>query len=463
MDGNVDLGEGFAFTKIQNNRLGSLMNVYYESITNAKYVVTDSAGRTGTTNIGVYMPTQTWSQTDASLFAKYSPNRNYAYNTFNRSQTIEIPLGDVIKDWFRNAANDGGYSKDCGFFLQSSQEVHFYSVNSSTSYKPYLRFSYNECTELSTGTYFIRSTRDNKYMDVAGNVAPYNSQNIIMYNFNGGVNQRWNIVKHNDGEYSILLNSNTNFSMDVNGWYDQNGADISVWQSNGQRFKIIKNQAGNYRIMPAYSSSRGLDVYLGSDPTMYNRDIILYDYSGGSNQKWAFVSSISTGAPCLGQEMNLWCWAASAQMVSRTHIAPMRTQTEIVTQIKGSAVNEAGSPIETRNAVNWASNSTAYVFINNPLSESELIKKIESGISVIITRGFYDENNERTNGHATVIYGFRLDGANVSFMINDPWPAVSNPWPTNNTGQRYERLYVQILDGNFGSVDNGRWERSIYR
>jgi|GEM_PF-3607450 len=54
----------------------------------------------------------------------------------------------------------------------------------------------------------------------------------------------------------------------------------------------------SYRIMPAISKTRSLDIYYGSDTTMtfngrafpkrYGIDVQLYDYGGGNNQKWVF-------------------------------------------------------------------------------------------------------------------------------------------------------------------------------
>ena len=46
--------------------------------------------------------------------------------------------------------------------------------------------------------------------------------------------------------------------------------------------------------MPALSATRGLDIYHGSDPDKYARNIELFTYSGGSagwNQKWTFEAS----------------------------------------------------------------------------------------------------------------------------------------------------------------------------
>ena len=65
----------------------------------------------------------------------------------------------------------------------------------------------------------------------------------------------------------------------------------------------MSNNDGTYRIMPLISSSRGVDVHNGTDTTMtfHGRsfpkrngiDVQLYDYYGGSHQKWIFVNTSS--------------------------------------------------------------------------------------------------------------------------------------------------------------------------
>ena len=94
--------------------------------------------------------------------------------------------------------------------------------------------------------------------------------------------------------------------------HDQADNRTTVWDFHGytnQQWKVTKNSDGSYRIMPYSSAKRGLDVCMDADSTMtfsptgrefpkrYGTDVQLYEYYGGSNQKFVFEKVDYGNAP----------------------------------------------------------------------------------------------------------------------------------------------------------------------
>jgi len=70
---------------------------------------------------------------------------------------------------------------------------------------------------------------------------------------------------------------------------NENGKRVQTYNNNGhnaQKWRIVQNYDGTYRIMPIISSTRALEVK--SKSTGNNATIQIYDYSAGNHQKWVF-------------------------------------------------------------------------------------------------------------------------------------------------------------------------------
>jgi len=103
----------------------------------------------------------------------------------------------------------------------------------------------------------------------------------------------------------------------VDGGLNENGKRVQTYNNNGnnaQKWRIIQNYDGTYRIMPIISSTRALEVK--SKSTGNNATIQIYDYSAGNHQKWVFEEArygsawgfrdLGSGVPnCFGYALNL--------------------------------------------------------------------------------------------------------------------------------------------------------------
>lgn len=133
-----------------------------------------------------------------------------------------------------------------------------------------------------------------------------------------------------------------------------------------------------------------------------------------------FAASLYLNVPDTVQEETNWCWAASSVCTLNYHYLGV-TQTQFVTYVKGSAINEGGWPWEVQDGLeHWSVDSN---WISGAISWSD-VKDDINDYAPIITSIVWVPLIE-FNGHMMVIYGYyETPYVNyVSYM--DPWE--SNP------------------------------------
>ncbi len=103
------------------------------------------------------------------------------------------------------------------------------------------------------------------------------------------------------------------------------------------------------------------------------------------------------------QEKTNWCWAAVVLMVIDylNSWEPLPSQSDIVTTLKGSAVNEGATDSEVTSVLGWYMVSTTYT----PTAiQFSTIKNMLSGWYSPIAVGIRWSNSG--GGHAQIIYGY---------------------------------------------------------
>lgn len=118
------------------------------------------------------------------------------------------------------------------------------------------------------------------------------------------------------------------------------------------------------------------------------------------------------------QSKSNWCWAAAAEMAGKyKYSSSTRTQTDVVTKIKGSAtVNEPGSIYETANSTEYVTYDNYGLSATLPLFRwnfSKVKTSIDNGYPVIPLV------NDGNTGHYYVIRGYDPDTEEIA--VNDPW------------------------------------------
>ena len=128
------------------------------------------------------------------------------------------------------------------------------------------------------------------------------------------------------------------------------------------------------------------------------------------------VYAITTlSVPFYKQEKSNWCWAACARMVGKYYVpSSTKTQTQIVVEVKGSALNEAGTLGEIAQATSYVTNYGLTGDISFSTMSFNVVKSYINGndpIQALVRGG--------GSGHYYVIYGYNVSsGTNYLYLIN---------------------------------------------
>ena len=189
-----------------------------------------------------------------------------------------------------------------------------------------------------------------------------------------------------------------------------------------------------------------------------------YVYNDSYMDEW-LLNPISSSIILEPQQTSVWCWVACARMMSSKYQIPQISQAAAAVKIKLTAktlnptqqqITESstrdpnttddditGNGADIEAAIEYLLGvETSYSAWQKIYTESTLRSLLDAGNYVVLRRGKYNANKERTNGHATVVIGYRFDNTSGIYLyeIYDPWKP--------NIGSTYERSYSSICDGS---------------
>lgn len=473
--GNLDFmsfgysaGSGKMYAFVQHKTLPSLPS--NQQITSAYFKVTFRTGQNTPASMkgSVQRCNASWSETGinwnnkpktAGAAYQVLPTMNGSYlNYYN------FDITPIVAGWI-----SGNFPKyGLMFTYQNAAYNDYNSVVSSEgdSRMPKLTINtepvYQTAGIVNNGIYFIRSKYSNLCIS-----ASYNDDNLYQTAKNGKLKpQQWKVKYLSNGYYELYPMHNTGLRMAVENSHDIDQNKVFTYTptgSTGQKFRIIQNSDGSYRIMPACSKTRVLDVRGPSKND--GTPIQLYTYTNVSQQQWYFDTGITMNTPVIGQEHDKWCWAACALMSGKTYQATNKTQSDIVKYVKGSIVNAAAYSPEIIQAANYATGNTHQKV--DTINQDDLILELNRGNPVILgVELFYKGNTQ--GGHTVIIYGYYAVAGTYRFQINDPWPANCNPqnndpWPSSIEGQRHSRIYSELLNGPATCLESytSKWQYAI--
>lgn len=128
----------------------------------------------------------------------------------------------------------------------------------------------------------------------------------------------------------------------------------------------------------------------------------------------AYAAYAELSVPRYQQEKSSWCWAAAARMAADyVYGGTIPSQTQIVTYIKGSAVNEAGSISETAASIEYATGGTksaSYTSAGSPWT----YQKVKTSIDNL--RPVVPLVNDGTSGHYYVICGYEASTMRIAVI-----------------------------------------------
>lgn len=173
--------------------------------------------------------------------------------------------------------------------------------------------------EESEGVYRIKNAYSNKYLSLDSSHKNEEGANVLQLSSSGGDDQLWRAEVYDNK--LMLINVHSNYVLDCNGGYADNGTNVQVWSRNngkGQLFELrpetIKTKGtrsitvgnvsvtehaydngdryyevpeGMYVIQSCSGRNQVLDVYGGGKDNGVN--VISWVDNNGNGQKWQFV------------------------------------------------------------------------------------------------------------------------------------------------------------------------------
>lgn len=338
-------------------------------------------------------------------------------------------------------------------------------------------------TEISQGTHFIRSKSSGKYVDIQ-NQDMQDGTVIHQWDFLGRGSQRWIFTHLGDGTYSIKsANSTDNLYLGVSNNSTTNNAAVVLRVGaveNGMKWKVFRTSSGFFKIRALTGEGNDYDRVLALEignaigQANSNGDVLQQrDYVDDANYKdeWYIQPlSLTLSTPLIAQTTNMWCWAASAQMLVRTFwptaanngdsTTTIAEQQSAVYHVLGPAGGDAteydwlDDPLKLKssgglftdvgNAAAYLTSATegenTYTASISPYDEENIIHFLVNGSPVVRLYGWvkYDAslsltlddlpeileglNKDTVGGHVTVISGVQWDESQSCYLftVHDP-------------------------------------------
>ena len=141
-----------------------------------------------------------------------------------------------------------------------------------------------------SGDYKLQNRNSGKFLDLDNNTTDNNTA-IVQYDDEGiDATQIWTLTEIGGGVYSICTSVNKRQGMDVADWSKNDGAQVQLYEYNGnrnQQFIVVEKGDGYYQFVSRLS---GKVIEIPSSSKDNGEWIKLYANNGTNTQQWKFVS-----------------------------------------------------------------------------------------------------------------------------------------------------------------------------
>ena len=328
-----------------------------------------------------------------------------------------------------------------------------------------------KCGWLEDGMYFFQNMHSNLFLQPDNDGDSHMEQHLFT-----PTEQQWYLLLQSNGTYGILSNGlalNVQTGMETT-------ADTALVQrafSSSdlcQQWRITPTASGGYKVQAASAIANNVDLVMaiGTGITV-GTNVEQREYLDNTSYKdeWHIFNNKQLNAPVI-QQVNEWCWATSAQMLSRTHF-PTTTDTTLLQQERNETVyhifgditatadtynweedpqdlkSHGGYPSETARAAAYytgmVGGDVTYTSAYAPYSEETLIRFLNDGLPVIHSHGIFSGTypasfdlddalnlsrsiTSKVAGHAMLIVGMRWDSDQncMIYTVNDPGDGMTH-------------------------------------
>ncbi len=322
-------------------------------------------------------------------------------------------------------------------------------------------------TLVPNGVYYLRNWEQDLYASIEDGTLESGTA-ISQEYFTAESIKQWKITRYKDDYYIIQSEQANAYHIGVSGNSTSENVCITLRPDDnempsGLQWKFSKTASGAVKITSKLGGSLGRVLAVGSDETHIKH--ITYTADSDYMDEW-LLSRVTTIEDIVltSQENNMWCWAACVKMASYAYMeTPFSVGALVWYKDRGGRVldvdadqknvtREVGaSASETEEILAYAigaeSTHKTYAYGNKIYSPSALQNMLDQGYPVIACMWHYNEANERSRGHAIVIYAYNWDDnlGDWVYSIYDPWP------PESGTQLKY--TYSELCAHN--SVHNG--------
>ncbi|OJU17074.1 MAG: hypothetical protein BGN88_06360 [Clostridiales bacterium 43-6] len=194
--------------------------------------------------------------------------------------TFYFDLTALAITWLRTELGESTYPSKRGFILDTANQTKSKQFKSSKwgDDASYFKIEYNDDVSIESGTYFVRRAGLGDYLYM-GFSNPVSGNYVMRYPFIGNPQQQWTVTHKGGGLYELVTNANTNLAL------NNAGSSITVATKsavNSQRWRLIRNGDGTYRIMSASDINKCASIVTSTDR------VIPDEYGSYSTQKWEF-------------------------------------------------------------------------------------------------------------------------------------------------------------------------------
>lgn len=335
-----------------------------------------------------------------------------------------------------------------------------------------------ETNEMPNGGYFFASPTGEYYLqqdvyeDDMTEQAFFGGDDYQMWRVKYDADGFFTIINHGSGEYLTSPDSVTNGAViELQPGFGDDPTN-GIYNTYRQRWKITIGAYGRVLLQSRQQTIDSPSLYVSVPTNSTDNTYVLQ--STAHAKLWQ--PRRTTMTELRWQDTNTFCWLACAEMETKTQGYNLYSQWDICLDYfyddtDGAILETGGTPAQIALACEYyTDNELDYVaYTLRIYSEDNLQKYIDAGDTVIITRGWYVEQDGvfvRAGGHATLITGYYYnhEDGKYRYIINDPWDIESPDTP--GIGSRYIRSYDNLICGRTLSVeedlqDLGFWESVI--
>ena len=278
-------GSGEHLSYVKSNSIDQFRWIEPSRLQSAQFIVKSaSSGYTNSCTIECYDSTTlsdvssvSYSQLTSSLGSLQSST---TFTTLGATYSFDVT--ELFRSWISYELGEGGKNPDYGFILRGASGAstpgrYFSSTSSSDTY---FHLVYQEGEEIQDGFYNIRNVSTGTYLK-------YNNGGQLTLSSSPSTDEcKWQAILQRSedrsttyGAYTLSPFNDLNVSMKGTA----TGEAVTT-NSSGNKFRIIRNADGTFRIMPAGSNYASVSNAIG----ISSGYATLQEYSNISTMKWTF-------------------------------------------------------------------------------------------------------------------------------------------------------------------------------